>query len=188
MLRNFRMTETKPQEPSPSIARPMSDSRPATPREMLGFGLLAAGIGLYFVLVGAGLLPVPGGSRALHAPLWVVVAAGLVFLLAGGSLLVQRAGGAKDSGSELPPEAPRWMRAVQQLLVVALFVSFAVIGSWIAFGPGERAITVSTPFGSGPANEWVGRAAFGVGAVILWLCTIGIVVSALRRIGRRGNG
>ena len=40
------------------------------PRAMLiFFGLTAAAIGLYFVLVGAGLLPPPSGQ---HGPGWIV--------------------------------------------------------------------------------------------------------------------
>ena len=74
------------------------------------------------------------------------------------------------------------MRVVRYLAMVAIFVSFAAIGSWVAFGPGDRAFTVSVPFGSGPASEIVGRVAFGIGAIITWLCTIVVAVIGARKL------
>ncbi|HEY7459094.1 MAG TPA: hypothetical protein VH765_10100 [Xanthobacteraceae bacterium] len=160
----------------------MADKRPATPKEMLVVGLIAACIGLFFVLIGLGLVPPPGGKKALHAPLWVVLCAGLAFLLAGAALLLHLASGAKASDEELPPDAPRWMRVVRYLIMLAIFASFGAIGSWVAFGPGDRAFSLSMPFFSGPASEMIGRAAFGIGAIVVWLCTIAIAVSGARKL------
>lgn len=160
----------------------MSDKRPATKREVLAIGLIAAGAGIFFMLVGLGVVPVP--KRSLHAPLWIVFCAGLTFFLGGGALLLHLAAGGKPDERDLPRDAPYWMRVVQYLAMLTIFAAFAVIGSWIAFGPGERDISMSMPFYSGPANEIVGRTAFGIGAVITWLCTIAVAVAGVRKLRR----
>jgi hypothetical protein len=149
---------------------------------MLVIGLIAGGAGLFFVLVGLGVVPPPGGKKALHAPLWVVFCAGLTFLLGGGAILLHLLSGAKPSDDDFPPDAPSWMRWVRYLAMVAIFASFAAIGTWVAFGPGERAFSVSTPFGSGPSHEWVGRIGFGIGAIITWLCTVAVAVAGARKL------
>ena len=98
----------------------MSTQQPATPRETRWIGAGAAAAGFYFILVGLGVLPVPGGPRNLHGPLWIVLAAGLAFFLAGAAVLVQVMGRANDSG-DLPPDAPLWLRVVHYLIVVTIF-------------------------------------------------------------------
>jgi hypothetical protein len=60
----------------------MAERTQASSKEMVVIGCIAGLAGFYFLLVGAGVLPVPGGPRNLHAPLWVVLAAGLAFFLA----------------------------------------------------------------------------------------------------------
>ena len=164
----------------------MDERNPATPKQMLAIGLLFAAVGLYFALVGLGPLPVPGGDKAPHAPLWIVFCAGLAFSLGGAAAILQGAGGA-DANGELPADAPRWMRAAQSLFVLAIFSVFALLASWVAFGPGERHITATVPFFSGPANEWIGRGAFGIGAVIIWLATIALAVSGARKLFGRSK-
>jgi hypothetical protein len=157
----------------------MRQARPATPREALAFGLLTVGIGLYFSLVGLGLLPIPGGPRNLHAPLWVVLCCGLAFLLGGVALLLQRAGGASLETGELPPGAPYWVRLGQYLVGVAIFACFALVASWIAFGPGERTFS-----GTVPTGATLGRIVFGIGAILCWLATIAFAVSGARKLRR----
>ena len=164
----------------------MSAPQPATPREARWIAAGAAAFGLWLMLVGFGALPVPGGPRNLHGPLWMVLAAGLAFFLAGLAVLFQVWGGASDRG-EFPPEAPFWMRAMQHLIFVAIFACFALIGSWIAFGPGPRGFSGSVLFLSNVANEWIGRAAFGFGAVLCWLGTLAVAIVGTRRLlGRKG--
>jgi hypothetical protein len=146
---------------------------------MIMVALLMIGIGLYFSLVGLGVLPVPGGPRNLHGPLWLVVCAGLAFLLGGLAFALHLAVGGDPESRELPKDAPPWTRVAQYLLGVAIFACFALIGSWIAFGPGERAFS-----GTVPVGPTLGRIAFGIGAVILWLGTIGFVISGARKLLR----
>jgi hypothetical protein len=58
----------------------------------------------------------------------------------------------------------------QYLLGLGIVGAMAAIASWVAFGPGRRTFTATVPFlGRGPASEIVGRAAFGFGAVLMYV-------------------
>jgi len=165
----------------------MSTQQPATPRETRWIGAGALAFGFWLILVGLGVLPVPGGPRNLHGPLWIVFAVGMAFFLAGAAALVQVLGRANDGG-EFPPDAPFWVRAVQYLIFVAIFACFALIGSWVAFGPGPHAFSGGFMFLGQAANAWVGRALFGFGAIICWLCTLAVAVAGARRLFKRDQG
>lgn len=160
------------------------DQKPPSRGTTIGLGAIFAAIGLYIVLVGVGALPPPGVARA---PMWVVVLAGLCFLLGGLGVLVPAAatGEVRDDG-ELPAGAPYWLRVFQYLLVLTIFAAFAMIGSFVAFGPGTRSFSVSVPFVStSGGSEMFGRIAFGVGAIITWLCLILVAVGGWRKfVGR----
>ena len=95
---------------------------------------------------------------------------GLVFVLAGGALVLRwRAGGETHDG-ELPRGSPVFLRGVYYLLGLVCIGSLAAIATGVAFGPGTRAFSMSIPFlGKGPANEWLGRTVFGIGAMLVWL-------------------
>ena len=131
--------------------------------------------------IGLGLLPVPGGPRNLHGPLWIVLLAGLTFFLAGVAVLIQVIGRANESG-ELPAAAPFWIRVVQYLIGVAIFASFAMIGSWIALlGDGKQFSGSFLLFGAS-INEILARTAFGFGAIICWFGTIAFAVVGARKL------
>lgn len=154
---------------------------------MVVIGVLAGAAGFYFLLVGAGILPIPGGPANVNGPLWLVFCAGLTFLLAGVAVILQALGRADDQG-EFPADAPRWLRVAQYLIGVVIFASFGAIGSWIAFGSGERVFSGSFLFFSPAANAQIGRITFGIGAVIVWLCTIAFVVAGARKFfGRKAR-
>jgi hypothetical protein len=81
------------------------------------------------------------------------------------------------------------MRVAYYLLGLAVVGVLATVGTWVAFGPGERAFAISLPFfGSGPANPWVGRAVFGVGAMLTWLFFVVAAVAWWHRLLRDGFG
>ena len=84
----------------------------------IGLGAIVAVIGFYIALVGLGVLPLPGEAKA---PMWVVMLAGLCFLLGGLGVLVPAAvtGEVRDDG-ELPAGAPYWLRVFQYLLVLTI--------------------------------------------------------------------
>jgi hypothetical protein len=164
----------------------MAEPRSASSREMIVIGCIAGLAGLYFILVGAGVLPVPGGPRNLHGPLWILLGAGLVFLLGGAAVVLQALGRANVEG-ELPADAPFWLRAIQYLMGIAILTSLGAIGSWIAFGQGERAFSGSSGFFSGDVSAAIGRTAFGIGALITWLGTIAFAVSGARKLFGRSQ-
>ena len=68
---------------------------------------------------------------------------------------------------------------------LGIVAALATVGTWVAFGPGERAFSIAIPFlGSGPGNEWIGRAAFGIGAVLAWLILLIAAVAWWRKLIR----
>ena len=154
---------------------------PATPLDIRWIAALAAAAGVYFILVGFGLLPIPGGPRNLHAPLWIVLLVGVVFFLAGAAVFLQAIGGSNGSG-ELPSDAPQWVRIAQYLIGVAAFATFAIIGSWVAIGGDARQFSSNVPFLGGAS---IARIMFGIGAVVCWLATLGFAVSGARKLIRR---
>jgi hypothetical protein len=115
----------------------MDEPKPATPASKYFSATVAIITGAFFFAIGAGLLPIPGGPSNLHGPLWLVLCVGLAFVLAGVAIFIQLLGHANDSG-DLPAGTPQWLRAVQYLIGLSIFVCFGAISSWIAFGPGER--------------------------------------------------
>jgi len=164
----------------------MNAQQPATPRELRWIGAGAAAVGLYFMLVGLGVLPVPGGPRNLHSPLWIVLLIGLAVFLGGAAILIQVIGRANANG-ELPSGAPQWIRVVQYLIGVAIFASFAMIGSWIAIGGDPRQFSSNIPFIGAATGASIARVMFGIGAMICWLATLGFAVSGARKLMRRGG-
>jgi hypothetical protein len=83
------------------------------------------------------------------------VPAGLMFVFAGFLMA-------------LPPQYARW----QGLLAKLTMTCFALTFDWVAFGPGERHFTGSFMGAGFIPSEFVGRAVFGVFAVVLDICAI----------------
>jgi hypothetical protein len=162
----------------------MSAQDQATPRDMRWIAAGAVAAGLYLALVGLEILPVPGGRGNLHGPPWLVVLIGLAVFLAGVAAFLQALGHAHATG-DLPADAPRWMRVAQYLIVVVLFASFAVMGSWVAFAGDPDQFSGGLPFVGAAINVVIARIAFGFGALICWLGTIAVAVSGARKLCRR---
>jgi hypothetical protein len=136
----------------------------------IALGFISAAIGL--VVIGSAV------SAAIHAtdPFTgervIAVPAGLIFVL-GGALVA------------LPPGSRRWRGALSALLVTC----FAVTFDWVAFGPGERkfggGISLGANVGAGfPVGEFIGRAVFGVVAIVLDILAIIVWISHCRRLLR----
>jgi hypothetical protein len=152
----------------------MRKQDPPSPGTVVLVGLVAVGAGLYFMLVGLGLVPAPGKA---NAPYWLVFAAGLAFALGGLGVILPRAAGVEAKDGELPQNAPRWLQVAQYLLILTIFACFGAIGTWIAVGPGPRTFTGTVPVGA-----IGGRIVFGIGAVIIWLILIKVAISGARRL------
>jgi hypothetical protein len=102
----------------------MNGNKSPPSRTTLVLAMLAtAGFGLYFSLIGLGVLPVPGGPKTLHGPLWIVLAAGVVFLLGGIAVALQNAAGADLDTGELP-------KSPSQEFVMDC-KAFAALGGWM---------------------------------------------------------
>ena len=155
--------------------------RPMTASQLRFWGLFVIALGATIMLAVAGVLPSKGGD----APAWIVACAAAVFVLAGGLLLLRSFMGGDMNGSDVPGGAPFVLRAVYYLAGLSIIAALATVGTWVAFGPGERAFSMSVPFlGSGAANPWVGRAAFGIGAVLTWLFFVVAAVAWWRKLMR----
>jgi len=155
-----------------------------SPRAAVALGLVVSGMGVLIVLLAVGIIP--GAEASLEAPRWVVASAGLAFVLAGAAMIVGYAvaGGVGPDG-DLPAGTPRWVRVTQYLLGLGIISALGAVATWVAFGPGPRAFTVTLPFiGRGPGDETVGRAVFGIGAVLMWIFLVVFVVVSVKRIRR----
>lgn len=150
-----------------------------SPRAATGFGALCVGIGLFIVLLAADVIP--ADERSFTAPRWVVSAGGLVFVLAGVALATTSAPGAPEGTGRTT-----WRSFLLGGAIVGLM---AAILNWIAFGPGERRFSggLALPVGAvfGPASEWTGRVAFGIGAVMVDVVFVLMAARGLRELLRR---
>jgi hypothetical protein len=156
----------------------MSANKTATPKERLLIGLLFAGMGIFILLMAAGVIQ---PSKA-NAPMWVGGLAGIVFLFAGLAVALGSMKGASEYDGELPKDAPFLLRLLQYLLGLGTVAALAGVGSWVAFGPGERRFTATIGFWSGPGNELVGRVLFGTGAIFVWAMLIFFAVRGARKL------
>lgn len=134
----------------------MSDigsSRQASPRARLILGVLLVLGGLAVIALAVGWIAAP--ASYFKAPRWVVGTAGAVFVL-GGLLML------------LPADGESTLNA---FLGATMVSAFALVGSWVAFWPGERhfggAIGTAADSMKIGVGEYLGRAVFGVGAIVL---------------------
>jgi hypothetical protein len=121
-------------------------------------GLLTVLIG-FFIMLAAYADP---RDEAFHAPRWVVAVAGLLMASVGALVL-----------SSAPPKRREGqpLSTFGAILVVLALTCAGVVFSFAAFGPGKRefegAIAIFflvVPF---DANEYVGRAVFGLAALVI---------------------
>ena len=145
---------------------------------MMGLATSATGI---FILLSA-LNVIPSDDASYNAPRWVAAAAGITFAAGGVLLLLKEA--SAEYGSYTIFGVPA-LAAAQSGLGLLIFVSLALIGNWIAFGPGDRQFSGSLSIGIGTigglSDEWVGRACFGAGAILMDVFIIFVLVRAIRR-------
>jgi MFS family permease len=148
-------------------------------RAQIGLGVSLIAAGLAVIALAFGWIASPPGY--MKAPRWVVGSAGAVFFL-GGLLML------------LPDDGKSKRGAFLGALMTSLF---ALVGTWVAFWPGERHFGGALAGAAGTikisVGEYVGRAAFGIGAVILiafaawaWVRWLRILRTRLDRPGRGG--
>jgi hypothetical protein len=156
------------------------DQKQPSPWETIGLGTLAAVVGFFLVLAALSLLPSPGRP---NRPVWVVLAAGFCLLLSGLWRLIPalvmeefRVDGKAST------DTPQPLHVAQYVFALAVVMCCAMVGSWIALGPGAHG---SLPFSSSDSVDVLGRAIFAIGAVVIWLGLIAVALSSWRkRVGR----
>jgi hypothetical protein len=159
----------------------MTEPKLAKPRRNYIYAALSAAVGAYFLAVGLGLFPIPGGPSNLHGPLWLLACAGLAFFLAGIAIAFQTLGQANAAG-DLSAAAPRWMRALQYLIGLAIFCCFGAIATWMAFGPGERQFSGTFLFFDPATNAAIGAPLSASARVMIWLCTVAVAAAGFRKL------
>jgi hypothetical protein len=156
--------------------------REASPHEVAGLGLALSLAGLYFMLGSIGVLPMPD----VDGPSFLIFAAGIAFLFAGLLCFIRARTGMTDNQTTLSEASPGWIKLSYQTLGIGVLGAFATIGTWVAIGSGPHAFTVSSPLGAMQTGDLVGRTAFGLGAVIIWIGVIALTVSTVRKLLDRG--
>ena len=134
---------------------------------LLALPFLAAGV--YPIAIGLHWIRIDPAK--VHAPGWVLVIIGLVFL----------SGGLAIVAMVLRPKSNP-MTWVTLVLVLGL----TAVTHWVAFGDGERNFRHTRSVGKilvdmGPADEARGRRLFGIGAVVLDVGLLTMVVLVVRK-------
>jgi hypothetical protein len=164
----------------------MAGSAELSPRGAVIVGLFCVVLGAFPILGALGFIDMrltPG------TPVWVGVAAGVLFVLGGLVVINSYALGPQAiSDSEGLAAAGPYRAFAQIFLTTMICVTLAAIAGWVAFGPGEREFSTSVdlPFYSnrGKSTGWGGRALFGIGAILVGIMAIAVVVAGFRRTKR----
>ncbi len=125
-------------------------------------------------MVAAGLVPIlaaldilPSAESSFHAPRWVVAVAGLAFVFAGLSLMVQGLRARLGDGGQRPAPAAD---ALLHLIGLSALGCLVAVFNWVAFGAGERQCTGGLSLSfiaiSGRASAAACRAVFALGAMV----------------------
>jgi hypothetical protein len=166
-----------------TLGTAMRNNKPASPRTAFVCGLIAIGMGLFLLLVGLGVIPV--NPRSVHGPMWTISAGGVAFMLAGLSISVGAIHGVSPTG-DLPENTGWWMRLFYYVVGLAIVGALASIGTWVAFGAGERNFSGTGFFLlSSEGRNTAGRIIFGFGAVLTWLIAVVLAVSGARKLFKR---
>ena len=81
--------------------------------------------------------------------------------------------------------AGRFARGFRDVIAFFIIAGLAALFSWIAFGPGPRHFTIAFAGLIMPASgSMMGRAAFGLGALLAWGLLALFVTAWFRRPGR----
>ena len=136
-------------------------SKKLSPTKTKLFSWLFILTGLFFVLIGIGIIPIDDSE--LNAPEWVVGLCGFVFSLAGVMILV---------GEKSP---------INHLLAGLLVLSFGCIGGWIALYGEAAHFSGGTPFLSNTQNVWIARVLFGSGSLLCFAVAFYTIIQYLKK-------
>jgi hypothetical protein len=160
----------------------LNQQTPPLDKTAIACGILAAAMGLFIVISAIGMIP-SRISAGVERSIGVV--AGMAFVFGGLAVVIQTWVRVMPApAGDLPPNKPFWVRTTLHLLSLAIVVSLATIGTWVAFGPGERKFSSTIPFLLAWLNEPLGRTVFGFGAMLTWVILIVMVVMGFRSLRR----
>ncbi len=168
----------------------MNSRSQLSPRLAVALGLLFIGVGVLGGIAASGRFGSRPAAAAGQTPGWVGICCALLFGLSGAAIIVSStvAGGSGPDGN-LPAGAPLWARLTQYLLGLAIVGLLGSVFSWVAFGSGPRAFTMSSSISAAhPANPTAGRIAFGLGAGMIWIIFAAIAITGMRRLFNAGRG
>jgi len=129
-------------------------------RQLILAGLLCLGCGVGIGLVALDVVPVDDAS--VHAPDWIILLAGGVFLCAGLAILLR----------DYP--------LVVAVLGNSIVLSFAVIAAWVAIAGSAEQFSSNIPFLPHDLSVKIARGVFGFSAIV---CAL-ILIPGLRELAR----
>ncbi len=127
--------------------------------------------GLFVLMTAFDLVEVDPAS--IHAPRWVLAAAGLMFIM-GGFMIILR--GTEDEG-----EKDLFHQWAEYFVIAVMLAAFSSVFLWVGFGSGERSFQTETSFGpvstTGQGDELTGRCLFGTFGLATALGTLYYMIS-----------
>lgn len=109
-------------------------------------GLVCIALGCYPLSIALGFLPID--EAKMMAPMWVVAMSGVVFIIAGGMILLGNHSWAND------------------LLAGILCLLFGVMGAWVSLFSASEGFSGGVPLLGHESNVTLARWMFGIGALI----------------------
>ena len=105
----------------------MDQPTQSSARSTAALGLLTAAIGLFYMLLCAGLVPI-SAQPDNEEPRWLGIAFGMTFLFGGSAVVMQTIfGDGKATAQRALAAAPVWVRALYHALCVGIVVSLGAI-------------------------------------------------------------
>ena len=166
-------------------------SNQLSPRGAILMGIVFVLAGLPPMLIGMGVITPSGGDAG--SPPWVVICAGLMFVVAGLTIVLDFAvaGGVGPDG-DLRAGTPFAIRVANFLCGMTIVGLMTSVFGWVAFGSGPRrfSTTMSLPFlaQSWASGETSGRVAFGIATVLMALMFVACTVVGVERLWRARRG
>jgi hypothetical protein len=161
----------------------MRETTQLSPGGALALGAVLVAVGLVIILLGLGI--VPARPSTIHAPGWIIVCAGLLFIICGA--MVVNGYGFGPSASADVSISPRAfpvgrVRSLQDILALGVFGLMTLIDGWVAFGGGPRQFTSSDLLSTETTgNSRSGRVFFGFMFAVLLLCFFVTATTVVQR-------
>lgn len=148
----------------------VTNSKQLSQKQVWFFGSIFIFAGLMIILLALGVIR--ADPSTIHAPMWIIVCAGLVFLLGGVAVI----NGYAFSSPNL---------IISDILGMSIVGIMTLICGWIAFGPGERHFTSTSSFlfskTTTSGNSGQGRFVFGFAFFLMLIFFIYGTMSSIKK-------